>query len=87
MLGGIDDLFELVSAHGIDRVIVAFSGEAEERTMSLVRSLRDEEVLVDVVPRLYELVGPRADVHLIEGLPLLTVPPARLSSTSLRASA
>jgi exopolysaccharide biosynthesis polyprenyl glycosylphosphotransferase len=85
VLGGIGDLFELVSTHEIDRVIVAFSGEAEERTMSLVRSLRDEDVLVDVVPRLYELVGPRADVHLIEGLPLLTVPPARLSTTSLRA--
>ncbi len=47
--------------------------------MALVRSLRDQNVIVDVVPRLYELVGPRADIHLIEGLPLLTVPPARLS--------
>ena len=51
--------------------------------MELVRSLRDQDVIVDVVPRLYELVGPRADIHLIEGLPLLTVPPARLPKTSL----
>ncbi len=58
VLGGIGDLFELVSTHEIDRVIVAFSGEAEERTMSLVRSLRDEEVLVDVVPRLYRARRP-----------------------------
>src|SRR4029079_3266237 len=66
----------------VDRVIAAFSGETDDRTMSLVRSLRDENVLVDVVPRLYELVGPRADIHLVEGLPLLTVPPARLRRSS-----
>jgi exopolysaccharide biosynthesis polyprenyl glycosylphosphotransferase len=82
VLGALTDLPALVAAQGIDRVIVAFSDETDEQTMALLRTLRDEEVLVDVVPRLYELVGPRADVHLIEGLPLLTVPPARLSSAS-----
>jgi lipopolysaccharide/colanic/teichoic acid biosynthesis glycosyltransferase len=50
--------------------------------MSLVRSLRDQEVIVDVVPRLFELVGPRADIHLIEGMPLVTIPPARLCRSS-----
>ena len=82
MLGGLQDLPEVVSRLGIDRVIVAFSGEEDERTMAMVRSLRDEEVIVDFVPRLYELVGPRADIHLIEGLPLVTVPPARLPRSS-----
>ena len=82
LLGGIDALAELVESREIDRVIVAFSGEADDRTMSLVRSLRDEDVIVDVVPRLFELVGPRADIHLLEGLPLVTVPPARLRPSS-----
>jgi len=83
VLGGSLDLPELVAEHDVDRVIVAFSGQPDARTMATVRSLRDENVIVDVVPRLYELVGLRADLHLIEGLPLLTVPPARLSRTSL----
>jgi exopolysaccharide biosynthesis polyprenyl glycosylphosphotransferase len=82
LLGGIDDLAEIVRSRDVERVIVAFSGEADDRTMSLVRSLRDEEVHVDLVPRLFELVGPRAEIHLLEGLPLLTVPPARLSRSS-----
>jgi exopolysaccharide biosynthesis polyprenyl glycosylphosphotransferase len=82
MLGGLDDLPDLVTSRDIERVIVAFSGEADERTMSLVRSLRDRDVIVDVVPRLFELIGPRADIHLVEGLPLLTVPPARLRRSS-----
>ncbi len=84
VLGGLQDLAELVSTHAIERVIVAFSREPDARTMELVRSLRDQDVIVDVVPRLYELVGPRADIHLLEGLPLLTVPPARLPQTSSR---
>ncbi len=82
LLGGIDDLAEIVGRREVDRVIVAFSGEADDRTMSLVRALRDKDVIVDVVPRLFELVGPRADIHLVEGLPLLTVPPARLRRSS-----
>jgi exopolysaccharide biosynthesis polyprenyl glycosylphosphotransferase len=83
VVGGITDLPELVAAGAVERVIVAFSGEPDTHTMALVRSLRDRDVMVDVVPRLYELVGPSAEVHLIEGMPLLTVPPARISSGSL----
>ena len=82
LLGGLDDVAGIVENKEVDRVIVAFSGEADDQTMSLVRSLRDENVIVDLVPRLFELVGPRADIHLLEGLPLLTVPPARLRRTS-----
>ena len=82
LLGGLDDVAGIVENREVDRVIVAFSGEADDRTMSLVRSLRDENVIVDLVPRLFELVGPRADIHLLEGLPLLTVPPARLRRSS-----
>jgi exopolysaccharide biosynthesis polyprenyl glycosylphosphotransferase len=80
--GGLDDLAELVATKEVERVIVAFSGESDERTMALVRSLRDQNVIVDLVPRLFELVGPRAEIHLVEGLPLLTVPPARLPRSS-----
>jgi exopolysaccharide biosynthesis polyprenyl glycosylphosphotransferase len=83
VLGGVEDLDDLVTTREVERVIVAFSREPDDRTMALVRSLRDQNVIVDLVPRLFELVGPRADIHLIEGLPLLTVPPARLSRSSL----
>ena len=41
----------IVESREVDRVIVAFSGEADDRTMSLVRSLRDEDVIVDLVPQ------------------------------------
>jgi lipopolysaccharide/colanic/teichoic acid biosynthesis glycosyltransferase len=46
--------------------------------MALIRALNEHDVQVDVVPRLFEIVGPRATVHTIEGLPLLNVPPGSL---------
>jgi exopolysaccharide biosynthesis polyprenyl glycosylphosphotransferase len=82
MLGGLDQLQELVAHHQVDRVIVAFSKEPDDQTMDVVRSLRDRDVIVDVVPRLFGLIGPRASMHLLEGMPLVVVPPARLSRSS-----
>ena len=81
-LGGLDELQSLVAEHRIDRVIVAFSNEPDTETMGVVRSLRDRDVIIDVVPRLFDLIGPRASMHLLEGMPLVCVPPARLSRSS-----
>ena len=48
-------------------MIVAFSNEQRPAAVEVVRSLRQHDVQVDVVPRLYELVGPNVDVHTVEG--------------------
>jgi exopolysaccharide biosynthesis polyprenyl glycosylphosphotransferase len=81
-LGELDSLQSLVAEHRIDRVIVAFSNEPDSQTMNVVRSLRDGDVIVDVVPRLFDVIGPRASMHSLEGMPLVCVPPARLSRSS-----
>ena len=44
----------------IERVIVAFSNDPDERTLELVRSLPDLDVQIDIVPRLFDVVGPSA---------------------------
>jgi exopolysaccharide biosynthesis polyprenyl glycosylphosphotransferase len=82
-LGQLDELDALVRENDVDRIIVAFSNEPDESTMEVVRALRDESVIVDVVPRLFDLVGPRAEMHVIEGLPLISLRAARLSRLSL----
>jgi exopolysaccharide biosynthesis polyprenyl glycosylphosphotransferase len=84
VLGALDDLAEIVDRRDVERLIVAFSQEPDARTMSLIRSLSERDVIVDVVPRLFDLVGPRAGVHAIEGLPLVALPPARLAPASLK---
>ncbi len=83
LLGKLDELAGIVGRTNADRVIVSFSNEPDAETMAVVRELRDANVIVDVVPRLFELVGPRASVHVVEGLSLLCLPPARLSRSSL----
>ena len=50
-------------------MIVAFSNEPHEDTCDPF-ALHDSDVQVDVVPRLFELVGPRVGMHTVEGLPL-----------------
>jgi exopolysaccharide biosynthesis polyprenyl glycosylphosphotransferase len=40
--------------------------------------LTDEAVRVDIVPRLFEVIGETTSVHSVEGVPLLTLPPLRL---------
>jgi exopolysaccharide biosynthesis polyprenyl glycosylphosphotransferase len=82
-LGKLGDLEAIVRESRVDRVIVSFSNEPDVETMEVVRALRDEDVLVDVVPRLFDLVGPRASMHVVEGLPLMCLPPPRLSPWSL----
>jgi exopolysaccharide biosynthesis polyprenyl glycosylphosphotransferase len=80
LLGAQDRLGELVEELDVERVIVAFANERDGDTVGVVRALNelDRDVQVDIVPRMYELVGPKAFVHDVEGLPLVGVPPVRL---------
>jgi exopolysaccharide biosynthesis polyprenyl glycosylphosphotransferase len=82
VLGPIADLGELVQQHGVERVIVAFARDPDAETMRMLRTLRDRQVIVDVVPRMFELVGPRATLHTLEGLPLLSLPPLRVARSA-----
>jgi exopolysaccharide biosynthesis polyprenyl glycosylphosphotransferase len=83
LLGPPERLPELVRTLDVERVVIAFSGDAPEETLDLVRTLHDEaEVQVDIVPRLFELVGPSVKIDTVEGLPLVELPPPRLSRSS-----
>lgn len=48
----------------------------------MVRSLEDLNVQIDIVPRLFEFVGPGLEIHTVGGLPLIGLPPLRLSRSS-----
>ena len=82
LLGRPEELPEIVRVLCVQRVIVAFSRDALAETLKLIRSLKDFEVHVDIVPRLFEVVGPNVDVHAVEGLPLVSLPPPKLGPSS-----
>jgi exopolysaccharide biosynthesis polyprenyl glycosylphosphotransferase len=75
ILGGPERLAEVVKSLDVERVIIAFSKEPADGLLALLRQLRAFPVQLDLVPRLFELVGPRVTVHSVEGLPLLGLPP------------
>jgi exopolysaccharide biosynthesis polyprenyl glycosylphosphotransferase len=79
LLGRPAELRQIVRRYGVERVIFAFSVEPSEETVAVVRSIKDMDVQIDIVPRLYELVGPTADIFTVEGIPLVGLPPLRLS--------
>jgi exopolysaccharide biosynthesis polyprenyl glycosylphosphotransferase len=82
LLGAPENLPAIVRAYDIERVVIAFSNESHEETLALIRSLNELGVQVDIVPRLFEIVGPGVDLHTIEGVPLIGLPPIRLSRSS-----
>jgi exopolysaccharide biosynthesis polyprenyl glycosylphosphotransferase len=82
VLGGVDDVVEAVRGNDIDRVVVAFSRDDEDRLLHLIRALRAHDIQIDVVPRLFDTVGPNSALHSIEGLPLLSVASVRISRSS-----
>jgi exopolysaccharide biosynthesis polyprenyl glycosylphosphotransferase len=82
LIGEPDEIVGLVDEEEIDRVIVAFSRDDHEHLLQLVRALRNHDVQIDVVPRLFEAVSPTAPVHSIEGLPLLGAAPTKIPRSS-----
>ena len=82
VLGAPSQLRELVQSFGIERVVVSFTDDGPESTLAVVRGLRDLEVQIDIVPRLYEAVGTNSTVHMLGGMPLVGLPPIGLSASS-----
>jgi exopolysaccharide biosynthesis polyprenyl glycosylphosphotransferase len=82
ILGDPTDLPELVELLDVERVIVAFSKEADGELIELIRTLNALDVQIDIVPRFFDVLGPCADVHAVGGLSLLGLTPLRLSRWS-----
>jgi len=82
LLGPPSALPKVIRAYDVERVIIAFSNDPHEETLRLIHSMRGHDVQFDLVPRLFELVGPRVDMHTVEGLPLVGLPPARIRRVS-----
>jgi exopolysaccharide biosynthesis polyprenyl glycosylphosphotransferase len=79
LLGTSDQLPDLVRLLDIERVVIAFSNDAHEDTLDLIRTISSMNVEMDIVPRLFEAVGAQATVHTVGGFPLVGLPPLKLT--------
>jgi exopolysaccharide biosynthesis polyprenyl glycosylphosphotransferase len=82
VLGGPEKLPSLIRLFDVERVIVAFWKGSHAEAIELIRTLKRLDVQVDVVPRLFEILGPSFAIHTVEGLPLVGLPPAKISRSS-----
>jgi exopolysaccharide biosynthesis polyprenyl glycosylphosphotransferase len=82
LVGSTDDLPELVQKYGVQRVAIAFSTDSHDQTLQVIRSMQDTDVQIDIVPRMFEVLGTNAQLHTIEGMPLVGLPRPRLSGSS-----
>jgi exopolysaccharide biosynthesis polyprenyl glycosylphosphotransferase len=82
MLGPLDSLADVIEQHSVERVVVAFSRDSNLEMLEAVRALRDYDVQIDIVPRLFEVVAPSVEIHSVEGLALVGLPPVKPSRSS-----
>jgi exopolysaccharide biosynthesis polyprenyl glycosylphosphotransferase len=82
VLGAPERIAEIVDRNDVDRVIVAFSRDGHEEMLELLRTIRKDNVHIDLVPRLFEAVGANVGIHTLEGLPLVGLPASRISRSS-----
>jgi exopolysaccharide biosynthesis polyprenyl glycosylphosphotransferase len=82
ILGTLERLPEIIRRNAVERLVVAFSREPNTETLDAVRGLRDFDLQIDIVPRLFEVIAPSVRIHTVEGLPLVGLPPVKLSRSS-----
>lgn len=83
VLGSLDELVKITRRYQVERVIIAFSNDSHEQMIHVVRSLKDLDLQIDIVPRLFEVIGSNVSIHHTEGVPMIGLPPLRLSRSAL----
>jgi exopolysaccharide biosynthesis polyprenyl glycosylphosphotransferase len=82
VIGATSELPELVARHAADRVVIAFPADSHEETLDAIRAAQGSHVQIDIVPRMFEVLGSNAQLHTIEGIPLVGLPIPHLSRSS-----
>jgi exopolysaccharide biosynthesis polyprenyl glycosylphosphotransferase len=84
VLGRCADLTRIVDEHEIDWVVLAGSESPQhyEETLEMVRHVRRPDVHLAIVPTYFELFASNATIEDLQGIPVVSLPPMRLSRSS-----
>ncbi len=83
VLGPPERLLELVQRLHVERVVLTPTDEPIANAVAVVHRLKNLNVQIDIVPHMFEVIGPGVDIHTIEGVALLGLPPTRLPRASM----
>jgi exopolysaccharide biosynthesis polyprenyl glycosylphosphotransferase len=79
VLGVTADLTSIIDDHEIDWVVLAGAEGAHDETLELVRRVRRPDVHLSIVPTYFELFASNATIEDLQGIPVVSLPPMRLS--------
>jgi exopolysaccharide biosynthesis polyprenyl glycosylphosphotransferase len=79
VLGAPEDLPRLVDTLEVDWVIVAAGEQPSSDMLDLMRAVRRPDVHLSIVPSYAELFASNATIEELEGIPVVSLPPMRLS--------
>ena len=73
-LGTPAEIEKIIQETGAECIVIAFARESDESLTRVVRIAHQHDLRVWVVPRMFDVVGERAWIEHVGGLPLLTLP-------------
>jgi exopolysaccharide biosynthesis polyprenyl glycosylphosphotransferase len=73
VLGSLDDLGRLLGEGRADRVIVCFSHAGDGQIAEVLRACDEHDVELEMVPRMFDLVGPTQRSRSVGGFPLVSL--------------
>jgi len=82
VLASLEDIGQVIEEFDVDRVLLASSVGSHEDMLDLVRSVRRPDLKVSIVPNYFEVFTSRVILDDVEGMPIVTLPPIRLGTSS-----
>jgi exopolysaccharide biosynthesis polyprenyl glycosylphosphotransferase len=84
VLGAAADLTRVIDEHEIDWVVLAGADSAHhyDETLEMVRRVRRPDVHLSIVPTYFELFASNATIEDLQGIPVVSLPPMRLSRSA-----
>ncbi|HEY6890156.1 MAG TPA: sugar transferase [Solirubrobacter sp.] len=79
VIGQPEDLTRLIDTLEVDWVVMAASSEPTGEMLDLMREVRRPDVHLSIVPSYSELFTSNATIEELEGIPVVSLPPMRLS--------
>ncbi len=82
ILGGVEELSDLVQRHGVTRVLIAPGDLGDSELDELLKSCRGLSLRVSILPRLSDMLGPAVEIDDVEGITVLGLSPPQLPRSS-----
>jgi exopolysaccharide biosynthesis polyprenyl glycosylphosphotransferase len=84
LVGHVEDFERICEELEVERVVIAFSPLSHEDLLGIVRTAKELNLKVTVVPRLFEGIGDAVEIEQVEGLTLLGLRGLSRTKSSLR---